>query len=272
MAITHAKVSAKADGADTSLIRPSDWNAAHAGTNDHDHSAATTQGGSLAFATPAIVLGTAAASGAAALPIRADATIVAFDATAPTNVTPALASATGSAAVAARRDHGHHGAGALSAISSATAIANSETVVTSFACPANFMTAGTTFRITAGGTLTSGATAGTSIFRIRIGTTTLTGNIATTVSPVNAASQTNAGFWFEALVTVQTAGATGTVIGQCIASAQTAFAAPINMVGTVTSAVAVDTTATKLIELTYVSGNSGTTATFQVAAIELVKP
>jgi hypothetical protein len=31
MTITHSKVSAKADGADTTLVRPSDWNAAHVG-------------------------------------------------------------------------------------------------------------------------------------------------------------------------------------------------------------------------------------------------
>lgn len=30
MSITHAKVSAKADGGDATLVRPSDWNAAHA--------------------------------------------------------------------------------------------------------------------------------------------------------------------------------------------------------------------------------------------------
>jgi hypothetical protein len=59
------------------------------------------------FATPAVVLGTAAAAGAASTGIRSDSTIVAFDATVP--VTQALSdtAATGSAAVAARRDHKH---------------------------------------------------------------------------------------------------------------------------------------------------------------------
>lgn len=32
MAITHAKVSAKADGGDSTVVLPSDWNAAHVGT------------------------------------------------------------------------------------------------------------------------------------------------------------------------------------------------------------------------------------------------
>lgn len=48
MSITHAKVSAKADGSDTSLVLPSDWNAVHSGTNDHGHTAAG-DGGALAM-------------------------------------------------------------------------------------------------------------------------------------------------------------------------------------------------------------------------------
>lgn len=59
------------------------------------------------FATPAIVLGTAAAAGSASTVIRSDATIVAFDATVPVTQAFSDAAATGSAAVAARRDHKH---------------------------------------------------------------------------------------------------------------------------------------------------------------------
>jgi microcystin-dependent protein len=80
--------------------------AATAGTSqnpalaDHKH-------GRESFATPAIVLGTAAAAGAATTPIRSDATILAFDATLPTTSASADAAAAGSAATAARRDHVH---------------------------------------------------------------------------------------------------------------------------------------------------------------------
>ncbi len=66
-----------------------------------------TAGAVPSFATPAIVLGTAAAAGAAATVIRSDATIVAFDATVPTTSAEGDAAATGSAAKAARRDHVH---------------------------------------------------------------------------------------------------------------------------------------------------------------------
>lgn len=63
------------------------------------------------FATPAIVLGTAAAAGSASSVIRSDSTIVAFDATVPTAI--GTTAATGSAAVAPRRDHVHNISGAL---------------------------------------------------------------------------------------------------------------------------------------------------------------
>ncbi len=59
------------------------------------------------FATPAIVLGTAAAAGAATTPIRSDGTIVAFDATVAATQTNPSTAATGSVALAARRDHLH---------------------------------------------------------------------------------------------------------------------------------------------------------------------
>jgi len=64
-------------------------------------------GGVTGFATPAIVLGTGAAAGSAATVIRSDSTIVAFDGTAPVTQAFGDAAATGSAAVAARRDHRH---------------------------------------------------------------------------------------------------------------------------------------------------------------------
>lgn len=75
----------------------------------------------VSYATPAIVLGTAAAAGAASTVIRSDSTIVAFDATAP--VTQALGdtAATGSQAFAARRDHKH----GMPALSTATPLVES---------------------------------------------------------------------------------------------------------------------------------------------------
>lgn len=78
-------------------------------------------GASTSFGTPAIVLGTAAAAGAASTAVRTDATIVAFDATTPAALTLAGSGAVGAAAVAARRDHAHAVTGALDALSDVTA-------------------------------------------------------------------------------------------------------------------------------------------------------
>lgn len=64
-------------------------------------------GASVSYATPAVVLGSSAAAGAASTVIRSDSTIAAFDATAPTTQAFGDAAAVGTAAFAARRDHKH---------------------------------------------------------------------------------------------------------------------------------------------------------------------
>lgn len=78
-------------------------------------------GSGTSFGTPAIVLGTAAAAGAASTAIRTDATILAFDVTTPAALALAGSGAVGAAAVAARRDHAHAVTGALDALSDVTA-------------------------------------------------------------------------------------------------------------------------------------------------------
>ena len=73
---------------------------AFAARRDHTH-------GREAFATPAIVLGSAAAAGVATTLIRSDSTIAAFDTTAPTTSAVGDAAVVGTVAFAARRDHAH---------------------------------------------------------------------------------------------------------------------------------------------------------------------
>lgn len=72
-----------------------------ASMTDHKHAMPANP---VSFATPAIVLGTAAAAGAAGTVIRSDSTILAFDATVPAALGAAAA---GVATVAGRRDHVH---------------------------------------------------------------------------------------------------------------------------------------------------------------------
>lgn len=161
----------------------------------------------------------------------------------------------------------------LASLTAATAaIANTETVVLSATLPANLMAAGTTFRIVATGVGTATTATAGSTWRVRIGTTTLTGNIAASLTGTSAIG-TAIPFVVTALVTVRTAGASGTIIGSLVynSNAATGNLNTTIAVGQVTTAVAVDTTAQKLLELTYISGVSTTTSTYHNAVIEMVK-
>lgn len=165
------------------------------------------------------------------------------------------------------------GQDALASRTTATAaIANTETVVLSATLAANLLQAGTTLRFRASGVGTAtGATAG-STWRVRVGPTTLTGTIPASLTGTSAAG-TNIPFMVEAVVTVRTAGAAGTIIGGFVynANAATGNLNTTIAVAQVTTAVAVDTTVANLFELTYISGVSTTTSTFHNAVLELVK-
>ena len=157
-----------------------------------------------------------------------------------------------------------------SSIVAAAAIANTETVVASFSATALFMEAGTSFAIRAYGRLTTGATGGSSIFRCRIGTTTLTGNIPATLTIANAALVTAAPFKVDIVVTIRTGGSGGTAIGNVsVSGGVTGAFTVVADVSAISATAAVDTTAAKLVEFTYISGNAGSTATFENATISL---
>jgi hypothetical protein len=200
---------------------------------------------------------------------------VALSDTVAVDATPLAASIAGVSTVASRSDHAHHTPGGIASIVAASAaIVNAEAVVATATLPANLMAAGTTFRITAAGQITTLTSPGNHVFKIRIGTTTLTGNIAATLTCAAVASITAQPFFLQFLVTVRTAGASGTVVGQGVAQSThvtTGAFTALNVVGITTSAVAVDTTAVKLIELTAITGASDASVTFQNAAIEVVK-
>lgn len=136
---------------------------------------------------------------------------------------------------------------------------------------ANSLVAGTTFRCDVFGAVTTAGSATAITFRIRIGSTTLTGNIATTLGP--SGSAVTGPFWFTALVTVRTNGASGTVIGNCSLVGQgtsSAFANNVTL-STTAATVAVDTTAQKTIEMTIQCANAGNVATAYDAALSMVR-
>jgi len=158
-------------------------------------------------------------------------------------------------------------------ITAASAGINStETVVSSVSIPANTLAVGSTFRITATGRCTSTG-ANVSNFRVRIGTTTLTGTIPAVVTPTAAASGTNISFAVEFLVTVRTSGGSGTIIGSgsLLNTGVTGVSNAAVSINQVATAVAVDTTVANLLEVTYQAAAATTTCTFQNALIELVR-
>jgi len=170
----------------------------------------------------------------------------------------------------AQRPMGQDALASLTATSAA--IANTETNVISYTAPANFMQAGTTFRIKAGGTGTASTATAGSTWRIRIGPTTLTGVIPASLTGTSAIG-TNIPFMVEALVTIRTAGSSGTALGSIVynANAATGNLNTTIAVGQVTAAVTVNTTVQNIVQLTYISGVSTTTSTYYQGTIEMVK-
>jgi hypothetical protein len=86
---------------------------------------------STSFAAPALTLSTANSAGVATTAVRTDATILAFDTTSPVTQAYSDAAATGSAAVAARRDHKHGMPGETGAYQSFQQLGNSNYSTTS---------------------------------------------------------------------------------------------------------------------------------------------
>lgn len=162
----------------------------------------------------------------------------------------------------------------LASLSAATAaISNTEVVILNATIPANYINIGTTYRITASGVGTTSTSPGNSTFRIRFGPTTLTGNIPTSLVVAATASRTAMPWRFDALVSVRTITASGTVIGECAvwSSPSTSDLFPLSSVSTTVATVVVDTTVQNLLELTYVSGASTSSIVAHVAAIEVAK-
>ena len=202
----------------------------------------------------------------------------AFDTTAPAVTTPLALGTVGTAATAPHRDHTHQSPGGIAAIVAATAaIANAETVVVGATIPAALLKAGTTLRIRAWGTITSTVDNNVT-FNVRLGTTTLTGNVPCTLTSKcgNGGTVTTAGILLDIEVTIRTAGAGGTMYGTGVALSIPTGAAVTQALVLATSmftpaSVAVDTTGANLVELTCVTAAATSAVTFQQASISVVK-
>jgi hypothetical protein len=137
---------------------------------------------------------------------------------------------------------------------------------------AGTLVAGSTIRIKASGTCTSSA-ANISNFRLRIGTTTLTGNIVVSVDPTGFTSGTNIPFTVEVMGTVRTVGSSGTALGAgwLNNNGTTGVSNAAIVAAQTTATVTVNTTVDNIVELTYVAAATTTTCTFYNATIEVVK-
>lgn len=160
--------------------------------------------------------------------------------------------------------------GGVAALSAAVTAAATELSIISTAIAPGSVQPGTTWRLKAKGTGTTG-TAGTLTIRVRIGPTTLTGAIVTSVAPAVATTGTGKGFVFEATVAMRTVGSSGTAIGECFIVADATTGYVLNTFSATTATAAVNTTVANLIEVTAITSAAGDTLNVQVANIEVVK-
>lgn len=187
--------------------------------------------------------------------------------------TPLALSSGGSAATAMRSDASAQSPGGIASITAnqSTGLSTTEKQIVSATIPANFMAVGTTFRLTVYGKVTVGAGGGTLTFRVRIGTTTLTGNIATSVAPTIFGTGE---FTLQATCTVRTTGASGTITGYMLVTGTTSsapFSGQIFLSTEDGATVVVDTTAQKILEATMQLGSNTNTAIAYVAGVEVVQ-
>jgi len=153
-------------------------------------------------------------------------------------------------------------------VSADIAIANTETVVCSYTCAANDLRAGTMFHILAYATR-AGTQSASAIARIRIGTTTLIGNIAASVT--QPASNLAVPIRIEGIVEIRTDGSGGTALGSIEMSQHLAAVTITDAISPTTATVGVDTTAAnQKVELTFISAHANNTFTFRNAFIRVV--
>lgn len=152
-------------------------------------------------------------------------------------------------------------------IAAQTPIADSETVVVALVIPANTLEAGASYLIHAAGTQV-GTNAANPLLKVRVGPTTLTGNIATSLTGITGANALPVEF--EANITVRTVGASGTVLGSIRHMKTDGTTYDFTLRAVASSTVAIDTTVENRLEFTLNSGNAAVTYNIQTAYITKV--
>ena len=149
-------------------------------------------------------------------------------------------------------------------------ITTTQTQVVGITIPANTFTAGSVYEFDIWGNVTSSA-ANTVTMRLRVGTTTLTGNIIANVAPTATTTASNNSFHLTGTVTVRSVGASGTIIGgiQFIGQDTQPFTVRLRA-SQETATVTVNTTVANILEATIVTGGATTSVTVQQATIRCV--
>lgn len=150
------------------------------------------------------------------------------------------------------------------------AITTTQTQVVGITVPANTFTVGSVYEFDVWGNVTSSA-ANTVTMRLRVGTTTLTGNIIANVAPTATTTASNNSFHLTGTVTVRTVGASGTIIGgiQFIGQDTQPFTVRLRA-SQETATVTVNTTVANILEATIVTGGATTSVTVQQASIRCI--
>lgn len=169
------------------------------------------------------------------------------------------------------------GAAVADAINSTTRTSNASFTNTETQCigktfSANTLAAGTCIRIEGWFTISSSA-ANTVTFRVRIGASSLSGTVAAQVAPTTTNTASAHSVYVTATVTIRSTGGSGTAIGGM------SFVAIENQPFTVghrtdqeTSTITVDTTASRVVELTAVASAGTTTIVCRQAFVQLIAP
>ncbi|MFN7996949.1 MAG: hypothetical protein U0Q18_25265 [Bryobacteraceae bacterium] len=163
-------------------------------------------------------------------------------------------------------------------LSAATgSIAGSEVQVVQCQLGPNQLQVGSSYLLVAYGQANNSiTTAQTYTFRMRVGTTSLSGAIAASVAPANNQTTNCALASIEVfgVITVRSIGSSGTITGNIGAhsangtGATAAFNGGLaNSVSATTSTVSIDTTAQNIVEFTAATSSASVVLTFQEAAI-----
>lgn len=171
------------------------------------------------------------------------------------------------------------GAAVADAINSTTRTSNASFTSTETQCigrtfSANTLAAGTCIRLDGWFTISSSA-ANTVTFRVRVGASSLSGTVAAQVAPTTTTTASNHSVHVSALVTIRSTGSSGTAIGGMTFLGIDGTIQPFTVghrADQETSTITVNTTASRVVELTAVASAGTTTIVCRQAYIQLIAP